>query len=292
MSALGGFFGPLKDDLLDRRLRPFLLVLAVALVAAVGYAALGGGSATPAPSVSATPPTGSTAPTGVAVSQAPANPNAAVAETTDGVSKQHQGVARDPFTAIPGVKAAASSAKPTGGSKAASSKPAAPSTSSAGGTTPAAPAKETTPPAKAKPKPKTHYNVTVELGVVPPVAEGAPPQPAQMKTYKDLALREPLPGKTDPQLVYRGVVVAKAGMEATFALSGGAILHGSATCKPSPTQCQTIVLQVGQSETLEVLEADGSAVTYELKLLSIEQGSASAARARAARRRRQHQHGH
>ncbi|HTR73267.1 MAG TPA: hypothetical protein VMG80_06690, partial [Solirubrobacteraceae bacterium] len=55
-------------------------------------------------------------------------------------------------------------------------------------------------------------------------------------------------------------------------------------CKPSPSQCQAIELQAGQSETLEVIDATGQAKTYELKLVSIEKtvsNSASAARAAA-----------
>ncbi|HEY1457679.1 MAG TPA: hypothetical protein VGF15_04095, partial [Solirubrobacteraceae bacterium] len=64
-------------------------------------------------------------------------------------------------------------------------------------------------------------------------------------------------------------VVLKTGKDAVFAVTGEAILHGSAICKQSPTQCQAIELQVGQSETLEAVEANGTPVTYELKLLSI-----------------------
>jgi hypothetical protein len=125
----------------------------------------------------------------------------------------------------------------------------------------------------------------VQFGVVPVVAEGAPPQPAQLQTYKDMAIDEPLPGRDNPQLVYLGVVL-KTGKDAVFGLTGEAILHGSATCKPSPTQCQGIELGVGQAETLEVVGPTGQPVTYELKLLSISKSlsSASAARAHAASR--------
>ena len=44
MNAVSDFFTSLKEDLLGKRLLPFLLVLGVALVAAVAYAVLGGGS--------------------------------------------------------------------------------------------------------------------------------------------------------------------------------------------------------------------------------------------------------
>jgi hypothetical protein len=253
----------------------------VALVAAVAYAVLGGGSSTPTTPVAASAPAGASAAVGdVAVSQAPVSPNRPVSETTNGASKQHGGSARDPFTALPGAKTAASSTATSTASPTTSSSTSGTSTSSAGGATPA-PSKETTP---AKPqKVYIHYHVTAELGVVPPSAEGAPPQVAALKTYKDMSLDEPLPGKANPQLVYLGVVL-RTGKDVLFGLTGEAILHGSATCQPSPTQCQAIEMQVGQSETLEVLEANGSSVTYELKLVSIgkSMSTASTARVRAA----------
>ena len=98
-----------------------------------------------------------------------------------------------------------------------------------------------------------------------------------------MALNEPLPGK-EPQLVYVGVELS-TGKDAAFALTGEAILHGSAACKPSPTQCQAIVLAPGQSETLEVLGSTGQATIYELKLVSITKSvSNSASAARGPRR--------
>jgi len=116
---------------------------------------------------------------------------------------------------------------------------------------------------------------------VPVVAEGAPAQPAQLKTYANMALDEPLPGKANPQLVFLGVVL-RTGKEALFGLTGAAILRGEATCQPSETQCQAIDLKVGQSERLEVVEADGSTVTYELKLVSIDKSMSTASTARDA----------
>ena len=282
MNAVSDFFASLKEDLLGKRMLPFLVVLGVALIAAVAYAVLGGGtSAAPAP-VTASVPAGASAAVGdIAVSQAPANPNQPVSETTEGTSKQHHGIAHDPFTPLPEAKKA-SSASTTSSTSSSSSSPSTtpsagstPSAPSSGGTTPTTP-KETTP---AKPKVYVHYHVTAQLGVVPVVAEGAPAQPAQLKTYKDMALDEPLPDKANPQLVFLGVVL-RTGKEALFGLSGAAILHGSGSCQPSATQCQAIDLQVGQSETLEVVEADGSTVTYELKLASIDKTTSTASTAR------------
>ena len=274
MSALTDFLASLKEDLLSKRMLPFLIVLGVVLVAAVAYAVVGGGSSSSPTPVTASVPAGASAAVGdVAVSQAPANPNQPISETTEGTSKQHHGVAHNPFTPLPEAKKAAASS--TSSSSSASTTPSAgstPSAPSSGGTTP----KETTP---SKPKVYVHYHVTAQLGVVPVVAEGAPAQPALLKTYKDMALDEPLPGKTNPQLVFLGVVL-RTGKEALFGLTGAAILHGSGSCQPSATQCQAIDLQVGQSETLEVVEADGSTVTYELKLASIDKSISNASTAR------------
>jgi hypothetical protein len=244
----------------------------------VAYAGLGGGSSTsPTPVAASVPASASAAVGDVAVSQAPANPNEPISETTEGTSKQHHGIAHDPFTPLPEAKQPSSTSvsSSTASSSSPSTTPSAgstPSAPSSGGTTP----KETTP---AKPKVYVHYHVTAQLGVVPVVAEGAPAQPALLKTYKDMALDEPLPDKANPQLVFLGVVL-RTGKEALFGLTGAAILHGTGACQPSATQCQAIDLQVGQSETLEVVETDGSTVTYELKLVSIDKSTSTASTAR------------
>ncbi len=287
---MNDFLRSLKSDLLDRRLLPVVAVLGVALIAAVAYAVLGSGGS----STSSTPPaaigvsSGASGATGaIAITQAPAGSSKAVAETTSGSSQQGSGRARDPFTPLPSAKAKSASVTPSSSTSSSSSagtsssSGSANSTPSPGGSTPVAPAPKPVTPAK---KLYIHYHVTAQFGVVPAAAEGTTPQPAQLKTYADMALDEPLPGKDDPQAVYLGVVLSN-GKEAVFGLTGEAILHGSATCKPSPTQCQAIALQIGQSERLEVVEADGQAVTYELKLVSIAKsiGTASAARAHVSR---------
>jgi len=286
---MNDFFSSLKSDLTDKRFLPILAVLGVALIAAVAYAVLGsGGSSTGTPPTPSSAATSATVTKGsVAITAAPENTSQAVAETTSGASK-HSGPSRDPFTPLPEAKAksassSSSSAKSAssttnGGSSSGSSK----STSGSGGTTPATPPK---PVATAK-KIYIHYHVTAQFGVVPAPVAGAPAQPAQLKTYADMPLNEPLPAN-EPQLVYVGVQVSN-GKDAAFALTGAAILHGSATCKPSPTQCQAILLAPGQSETLEVLGATGQTTIYELKVISVSKTvseSASTARAHGARAR-------
>ncbi len=264
------FLNSLKADLLNRQVLPFLALAVVALAGALVYAVTGGGSTAAVPQAAAPAAHAPAAVPPVAVSQAPANAEKAVAEITSGAAQQRGGPTHNPFTPLPAAKTASTTTKP------AASKASGSSTPGAGGTTPAAP-KETTP---AKPKKVyVHYHVTAQLGVVPPSAEGAPPQPAQLKTYRDMALDEPLPGKANPQLIFLGVVL-RTGKDVLFGLTGAAILHGSATCKPSPTQCQAIELQVGQPEILEVVEPNGTSVTYELKLVNITKSVSTASTAR------------
>jgi hypothetical protein len=294
---MSDFLSSLKSDLLDRRFLPVLALLGVALLAAVAYAVLGGGggsSTSPAPAPSAASPGVTKTSAVVAITKASTDSDQAVAETTSGASQQHSnsGNPRDPFKPLPGAKTAgstsstsSSASKGSSSSGASSSSGSGQSTSSAGGTTPT----PATTPLKPVSPPKRyyiHFHVTAQFGVVAASTAGAPPQPAQLQTFPNMALNEPLPSKENPQVVYLGVVV-KTGNTAAFGLTGEAILHGSATCKPSPTQCEAIELQAGRSETLEVVSSTGQTVTYELKLVSItksESDSASAAKAHAASR--------
>lgn len=279
------FLNSVKDDLLDSRLRIVVLVLGAALIAAVVFVVLGGSSSTTTAPASTGPVTAEA--TGIAISQAPSNAAEPVAETTNGAAHQRGGPTRNPFAPLPGTKttaepakapAPASPATTTGSSSGSSSSG---SSTSGSTTTPAATPKPSTPK---KSKVYVHYHVTAKFGVLPAPTNGATPAPApQLKTYADMPVDEPLPNKSNTQLVFMGVLL-RTGKEAVFALTGEAILHGNATCVPSAAQCQAIRLAPGQSETLESIEPNGSPVTYELKLVSIArtESSASAARAHVA----------
>ena len=281
------FLNAIQVDLLDSRRRPILAALVVAFVAALAYALLGGGSSSP--SLSPLPVQPGSA--GIPVSQAPANADQAVAETTSGASEQRTGSSHNPFAPLPGagLTATASMATATATATAtapgpASSSPAAaqPGSSVQGG---GGTSSGTGTQKASTPNVLIRYHVTAQFGVVPPAVEGAPPQPAELKTYRQLALNQPLPSKDNAQLVFLGVVL-RTGDEAVFALTGAAILHGDAVCLPSATQCRGIKLKVGQSETLDTFDANGNPVTYQLKLAAIakHEVSASVARADAATR--------
>jgi hypothetical protein len=79
-------------------------------------------------------------------------------------------------------------------------------------------------------------------------------------------------------VVFRGV--GAGGKSATFTLIGEALLRGPAACVPSSSQCLAISLKRGQTEELEFLSPNGSAVNYKLQVLSISPVKASAAAAR------------
>lgn len=302
---MSNLFTSLGSDLRDRRFLPILIVLCIALVAALAYAALGGGggsanTSAPAASALGAGPAGHAG--AIAIVKAPESSSSqAVAETTSGSAQHGSGAPRNLFKPLSSPKAssASTSASSGAGSGSSSGSSSSPSSSGSAGSAGSTGASTTTttgsnpapskPSAPAKPRYHVHFHTTVQFGVVPPTPEGAPAQPAQSKTYSDIALGEPLPSKSEPELVYLGVNV-KTGKDAAFALTGEAILKGSAVCRPSPSQCEAIELQAGQSETLEVVNAVGQTVTYELKVVSIEKttGSASAARAHTAARRRKH----
>jgi hypothetical protein len=262
------FLSSLKADLLDRRLLPLVVIVALALVGAIGYAVLDGGSspATPTAAVSSAP---AALPAGLPTSEA--THEDAVAETTGGASVQHKGTARNPFTPLPESKAKTAAATPSTGASTSTTSTSSSSSSttspSSSGTTPATPSTPSTPA-----KTKTVYHVAVLFGVVP---AGTAAGSAQLTPYENLKLLTPLPAAKQPLIVFRGVTAG--GKSATFTLVGEAILHGQGDCLPSASQCEAIDLRVGQSELLEYLPPEGQTVTYELKIVSIAAGKASSA---------------
>jgi hypothetical protein len=272
------FFDSLKADLLDRRLLPILALVAVALLAAVGYAALGGGGSSTATPTAASSPSPQTSTKAASISVTPASTGSQqpVAETTDGVSHQHGGASRNPFSPLPGAKTASTSSStdatassPSTSGSSSSSAPPAP-TKSSGGTSPA----PTKPLAPAKPQ--TVYQVAVLFGVAPPVSISTPSS-SQLTPYGNLKRLQPLPSSTAPLVVFRGVTAG--GGSATFTLVGEAILRGNAACLPSASQCQAIDLKPGLIEELEYLPPSGQAIVYQLKVVSITAVKASAAKA-------------
>ncbi len=280
---MSAFFNNLKADLLDRRLAPLLALAAAALVAAIAYAVLSGGSSTPAPAT--VPAIAATLPSaGIAATQT--TPEKAVAEITSGSSEQRHGAARDPFALLPEAAAVAAAAKkaaaisvsanPTGTGTSTSGSPGKGTASEPAKTESGTSGSEkstTTPTAPAKPsKPKTIYHVAILFGVIPP---GVTAANASLTPFESLKLLSPLPSAQQSLLVFRGVTAG--GKSATFTLVSEAILHGSANCLPSASQCQAIDLAPGQTEQLEYIGPSGEVSLYELRIVSIVSAKASTA---------------
>jgi hypothetical protein len=265
------FLNALKADFLDRRLLPFIALVVVALAAAIGYVVTSGGSSSSTPTASGPAVSAQTGATHLTINQI--TPEKAVAEVPTGASKQREGSARDPFAPVVYTKAATTSAKTAAGGGSASS-----SKSSATTTTPSpeTKGKEPAKPAPTKPKSKVVYHVAALFGQVPAV-ETTPP--TQLTPFVNIPLLTPLPSVQEPLLVFRGVTTG--GKSATFTVVGEVILHGNATCLPSPQQCEAIDLQVGKSERLEYIPPSGPVQLYELRIVSISAASASAASVRS-----------
>lgn len=286
MNAVNEFFASVKADLTDRRLLPAVAAVCALLVGALAYALLGGGSSSPSsPSV---PPVPSVVPSkGIAVTDATAN--TAVAETTDGASAQAQGMARDPFAALPGSEATttpSTSPTPSSTPSSSSSTPASSGSEGSGGSgseSSGSSNEGSSNEEQSQPKrPKTVYDVTVKFGTLPPAIT---PETADLHEYKNLRLSTLLPAPDDVLLAFRGVT--PKGRSATFTLVNEAIPSGAGLCLPSALQCLVVNLKVGETEQFSVVKPSGEAVLYELRVLSIEpqKTKASGAAASAASRR-------
>lgn len=270
-----GFLSSLKADLLDRRLLPLVVVVVVGLAAAIGYVALGRGSSESSSSGSLATAPAAAAP-GITVSEL--HPEKAVAETTGGVSQQqHAKYARNPFTPLPQPaekKTATSAAAAASASGSTGSSEPSPKESSSSSSESTSSSKSTTPP-PAPPKPV--YHVAILFGLAPPET---PEAEQQLTPYVNLKLLAPLPSPTQALIVFRGVTAG--GKTATFTLVSEAILHGSAKCLPSESQCQAIEIAPGQSETLEYPSATGQPLVYKLDLVSITVSKGSSANVESA----------
>ena len=150
----------------------------------------------------------------VAVTQAPPNPNQAVSETTSGASKQHHGVARDPFTPLPEAKASVRERLQRPRliglqllrARASSSLGIRQSSSSSGGTTPT-PSRNRTP---GQAEDHVHYHVTVLFGVVPDAGRRRARAARAAEALRGHALTNRCP-PSEPLLVFLGVSAQRQG---------------------------------------------------------------------------------
>ena len=196
------------------------------------------------------------------------------------------GVRKNPFEPAAAPKAkkaetpetAAQAPQSTGGTEA--EKPADGGTTPGSAVEPPATAPGTMAPGTTAPEPKPTYelySLTIRFG------------DSESDTLEKLNLPrlQALPSAEDPVLVYLGP--GKGAKSAIFMVDEGVIAQGDATCKPSPSNCETIHMRPGDTEFLDVADEDGTVTAqYQLDLLKIKRSTtddastAAAARAKAS----------
>jgi hypothetical protein len=144
---------------------------------------------------------------------------------------------------------------PTGGS--------APSTGT-GSTPPTTVAPAPTTPAEPTPPPKkyAHQELTVRFGGADDVGR---------QSVKRL---QALPSEELPVLIYMGVL--KDGKTAVFLVDDGVEPVGDGECHPTPEQCETVRLRVGETEFFDVKDETGTVTAqYQLDLIKIHKSGSS-----------------
>ncbi len=87
---------------------------------------------------------------------------------------------------------------------------------------------------------------------------------------------QPLPKDELPALIYLGV--SKDGKSAMFLLEKGVEAVGDGDCDPSPEDCETLRLRVGETEFLDVVDEMGNVTAqYQLDLVKIHKATTSSA---------------
>jgi hypothetical protein len=169
-------------------------------------------------------------------------------------------------TGVTTTQSSTTTSGPTGGG----------TTTVSGGTggTSTPPAATAPPAAAAPPKPKYElYSLTVRFGST----EG------DSLTKMNLPRLKALPSAEDPVLVYLGLT--KDEKSAIFMVDSNVEPEGDGSCDPSPANCETVKLHVGDTEFFDVKgEGDTTVAQYQLDLVKVaRKTTASASAAEAAR---------
>jgi hypothetical protein len=276
----------LIQDLVERRLWPVALVLAVALAAVPVVLGRGGDETASTAALPAAPATPSTAPQKAEVTL----------DTSAPADRERPGAVRNPFkapvthTAKKAATATAAAAAPAAASPSApASTPSSPSPSpsssssgspSSGSPTPSTPSGGT---ASGTPKPATPTPKPKATTTKKPTADDAAVDP---KTLGDVARLSPLPSVTDPFFVYLGVLQttgAKPEKRAVFLVSSDATPNGEGACHPTKNDCESVELAVGETAFFDYTAPSGAVTQYQLELTGIHKTHVtSAAKASAA----------
>lgn len=231
------FLRNLVSDLVDKRLWPVAIVLVGALVA-VPFLLGGGGSA--ADTVATATPAQATTTTATTIRVSEDSNLATIAPT---------GTRHNPFRQPTAKKAATTDDAAAATPSTPEATPTSGDTGSTGGTTTpstAAPSTTTTTPSDSATTPKPDENteaIRVDLSF-------GEPGSSRQRDRKDIARLSALPSADQPIIIYLGVKGDKK--TAAFLISSDATATGDGTCKPSPTNCQTIEMREGDSTFLDI----------------------------------------
>jgi hypothetical protein len=253
------------NDLVERKLWPVALVLAIALVAVPILIGRGDASVSEPTPPAAVTPTGTTA-------SGTARAAVEVQTTVPTGTTNRAGKVRNPFTQANAPKTTATSTSgeevTAGGAAPATTEGAATTGSSGSGTSSdssttdgsstdgstgdGASSTPTTSDPVLEPR-----SVTLSFGKVT----------GKQREHADLARLSALPTVDKPLFVYLGVL--DDGGTAVFLISESVTATGEGTCRPSPESCKAIELEQGQSAVFDVQEGDAT-VQYRLDLFDID----------------------
>jgi hypothetical protein len=92
------------------------------------------------------------------------------------------------------------------------------------------------------------------------------PSSAMDREVSNLRRLKALPSVSEPVLIYLGL--RNDSKTAVFMVDSGAVVQGDAKCLPSPNNCQTIELQAGETEFIDI-ESDGKVEQYQLDFVKV-----------------------
>jgi hypothetical protein len=240
----------LFNDLVDRRLWPVALALVAALVAVPVM--LGGSkssSAAPAEPIASAPAgTSPTAQAAISVSTPPTTP------------QDRAGAVRNPFVQhkVAPLPTATTTVPTDTGTPVTGTLPPASggSDSTTGGGYTVTPVTPSTGTGKTGTTVQDVWAVNLRFG-----------QPGDQKVHHDVPRLTPLPSATNPFFVFLGVL--KDHKTAVFLISSDATATGDGTCKPNPTQCDTVELKAGDTEFFDVAQGNAGVTQYELDVIKV-----------------------
>lgn len=238
----------LLDELVERRLWPFALLLVLALVAVPLLLAKPAPTTDDAPPAAATPPAEAQA---AAAAAAPGGEPVVAVARTDAPEAPLRGRAKNPFRQqhlAPEPEASVTSSStvtavaPSDGADGTSGG----STGGSGG-------------GERPQQPQTYEYATID------VRFGKAGRP--LHAHGDVPRLTPLPGPAKPIVVFLGM---RADREtAVFMVSTDVHAQGEGRCVPSRKLCEAIELTRGQIALLDWAEPDGSVTQYELDLVDV-----------------------